>query len=642
MGFRTVAIYSDVDINSLHVAMADETVLIGNSMSSDSYLNITKIVNTCKKLGVKYVHPGWGFLSENYHFVEALEADGIIFVGPSSKSIKLIGDKISSKVVSQKVGVNIAQTSEGSLKDANEAIKFASKVNYPIILKASSGGGGKGIRVVYNVAEMNNAFDSVKNEAKNSFGDDRIFAEKYIEEPKHIEVQILGDKQGNIVYLGERDCSIQRNKQKIIEETPCPILDEKTREKMFTQAVALAKEVGYFSVGTLEFLLDEDKNFYFMEMNTRLQVEHTITEMVTGLDLVEQMLLVAQNKPLSFTQKDINIKGWAMECRINAEDPSRNFLPSSGRISKYIEPEKIDGVRVDTGVYEGYSVSMFYDNMLSKLIVHGNDRKDVIEKMQNALGSYYIDGISVNTPFLEAIMYNDRFREGNFNIDFLKKEFSGGFASSVIDSREESVLISASLYIYLLNSIRFNNISGQVVAKNRLEQQNSLVCDVNGNRYLCKITKGNNVLSVDYGIGFAALETNWYFGNNIFRATINDKLENIKILSDNKTGDIRLQYMGNTFNVLIRSSRISELEKYIPTQRIVKKPKYLKAPITGKIVKMMVKIDDEIKIGEELLIIEAMKMENIIRAEYDCFIKDIKYKSDDLVYSDDIIIEFEY
>lgn len=642
MGLRTVAVYSESDINSLHVAMADESVLLGGATSADSYLNMDKIVNVCKKLGVKYVHPGWGFLSENYKFVELLDKEKIIFIGPSANSMKLIGDKISSKEISGKIGVSILKTSKGILKSVGEVKETALDIGYPVILKASAGGGGKGIRICYSENEIENAFESVRNEAKNSFGDDRIFMEKFIENPKHIEIQLLGDKFGNIVCLGERDCSIQRNNQKIIEEAPCVTIDERTRFKMYAQAIALAKEVGYFSVGTLEFLMDAEKNFYFMEMNTRLQVEHTVTEMITGLDLVEQMVKVARGEKLEFTQQDIKLDGFAMECRINAEDPSRGFLPSSGRISKYLEPEKDAGVRVDTGVYEGCFVSMFYDNMLSKLIVHGKDRNATIEKMQMALGSFFIDGVLTNIPFLEAITYNNTFRSGEFNTGFIKKEFLGSFSNTLLDKSESDILIASVMYMHVLSLERLRNISGQITTNKKSVRYDGLVCDVNGTKYFCKISKVNDAFVVNYDNNFISVKTNWYFGDDIFRAEINGKLVNVRVIENDKSGGFKIQYAGVLVNVSVRTPRISELEKFMPTRKSVKKPKNLKAPITGKIVKFFVENESEVKMGGQLLVIEAMKMENVIRTDFDVCVKNIKYKVGDLVGIGEVIMDFEY
>ena len=639
MGLGTIAVYSEADINSLHVQMADEAILLGGPLSSESYLDIKKIINACKKTGAKYVHPGWGFLSENAKFAQALEKEGIVFVGPSPDAMKLMGDKIRSKKLAKSAGVSTVPGDNSVLADVKEAENVAKKIGYPVILKASAGGGGKGIRVVYKKEELPIAFESVKSEAKNSFGDDRIFMEKFIENPRHIEVQVIGDKFGNVVCLGERECSIQRNHQKVVEEAPSSFVDEKTRKKMYAQAVALCKKVNYYSAGTIEFMMDKNKYFYFLEMNTRLQVEHGITEYITGVDLVELMIKVAMGEKLPFKQKDIKLNGWAIESRINAEDPSRGFLPSSGRISKYIEPEKNENVRVDTGVYEGYSISMYYDSMIAKLLTYGKDRDEAIQRMRESLGSFYIDGISHNMSFLEAIMYNEKFKKGDISTNFIKQEFSKGFSGLSIGSKDEGVLIGTAMYMFIANATRLLSISGQVNSKKELAEK--WVLDLNGNKYLCNVSKTSKGLSVEYGNGFSLVETIWQFGDSIFRGKINGNPVNVKIMSDNKAGDFKLQFMGSDVNISIRSTRVSELEKYMPVLEFDKKITKLKAPITGKITKFLVKEGDEIKAGMELVIIEAMKMENIIRAEQDVKIKKINFEDGSLVGVGEILIEFE-
>lgn len=639
MGLGTVAVYSEADINSLHVQMADEAILLGGPLSSESYLDIKKIVNACKKTGAKYVHPGWGFLSENAKFAQALEKEGIIFVGPSPEAMKLMGDKIRSKKLAKSAGVSTVPGDNSVLADVKEAENAAKKIGYPVMLKASAGGGGKGIRVVYKKEELPMAFESVKSEAKNSFGDDRIFMEKFIENPRHIEIQVIGDKFGNIVCLGERECSIQRNHQKVVEEAPSSFVDEKTRKKMYAQALALCKKVNYYSAGTIEFMMDKNKDFYFLEMNTRLQVEHGITEFITGVDLVELMIKVAMNEKLPFKQKDIKLTGWSMESRINAEDPSRGFLPSSGRISKYIEPEKSKNVRVDTGVYEGYSISMYYDSMIAKLLTYGESRDEAIQRMRESLGSFYIDGISHNMSFLEAIMYNEKFKKGDISTNFIKEEFSKGFSGLTISSKDEGVLIGTAMYMFIANATRLLSISGQVNSKKELAEK--WVLDLNGNKYLCNVSKTAKGLSVEYGNGFSLVETTWQFGDSIFRGKINGNSVNVKIMSDNKAGDFRLQFMGSDVNISIRSTRVSELEKYMPVLEFDKKITKLKAPITGKITKFLVKEGDEVKAGMELVIVEAMKMQNVIRAEQDVKIKKINFEDGSLVGVGEILIEFE-
>lgn len=638
MGLKTIAVYSEADMNSLHVQMADEAVLLGGPLSSESYLDIKKIVNACKKTGAKYVHPGWGFLSENAKFAQALEKEDVVFVGPSVEAIKMMGDKIRSKKLAKGAGVDIVPGDNNVLTSVKESEEIAKKIGYPVILKASAGGGGKGIRVVYKKEELPTAFESVKNEAKNSFGDDRIFMEKYIENPRHIEIQVIGDKFGNIICLGERECSIQRNNQKVIEESPSSFVDERTRKKMYAQAVALCKKVDYYSAGTIEFMMDKNKNFYFLEMNTRLQVEHGVTEFVTGVDLVELMIKVAMDEKLPFKQRDIKLTGWAMESRINAEDPTRGFLPSSGRISKYIEPERSENVRIDSGVYEGYSISMFYDSMIAKLLTYGKDRNEAIQRMREALGSFYIDGISHNMSFLEAIMYNEKFKKGDISTSFIKQEFSKGFSGLAIENKDEGVLIGTAIYMYIMNVTRLLGISGQVSSKRELAEK--WVADLNGNKYLCNVAKTAKGISVEYGTGFSLVETSWQFGDSVFRGEVNGRPINVKIMKDDRSGNFKLQFMGSVVDLTIRSTRVSELEKYMPIAEPEKKPTKLKAPITGKVIKFLVKEGQEVKAGSELVIIEAMKMENLIRADQDIKIKKINFKDGSLIGVGEILIEF--
>lgn len=639
MGLKTIAVYSEADMNSLHVQMADEAILLGGPLALESYLDIKKIINACKKVGAKYVHPGWGFLSENAKFAQALEKEGLVFVGPSVESIKAMGDKMRSKKLAKSAGVNIVPGDNSVLTSVKEAEETAKKIGYPVIMKASAGGGGKGIRVIFKKEELPIAFESVKNEAKNNFGDDRIFMEKYIENPRHIEIQVLGDKHGNVVCLGERECSIQRNNQKVVEEAPSSFVDERTRKKMYAQTVALAKKVGYFSAGTIEFLMDKKKNFYFMEMNTRLQVEHGVTELITGLDIVELMIKVAMGEKLPLKQKDIKLNGWAMESRVNAEDPTRGFLPSSGRISKYIEPERNENVRVDTGVYEGYTISMFYDSMIAKLLTYGKNRNEAIQRMSESLGSFFIDGISHNMSFLEAIMYNEKFKKGDISTSFLKQEFSKGFSEDQILTKNEGVLIGAAIYMYVMNSNRLLGISGRVNSKMELAEK--WVADINGNRFLCNVAKTAKGLSVEYGSGFSLVETSWQFGDNVFRGDVNGKSVNVKILDDNKTGNFKLQFMGSNTLISVRSTRVSELEKYMPIPEPEAKPTKLKAPVTGKIVKFLVKEGQEIQAGTELVIIEAMKMQNLIKADHDLKIKKINFKDGALIGVGEVLIDFE-
>lgn len=641
MGMATVAIYSEVDYNSLHVQMADEAVLVGAAPANDSYLNIKKIINIAKKTGATYVHPGYGFLSENAKFAQELEKEGIILIAPPASAIKKMGDKIESKKIAKKAKVGVVPGFDGIIKNSEEAVKIAQKIGLPIMIKASAGGGGKGMRRVDEIEDVKEAFEVATNEAMNSFGDGRVFIEKFIENPRHIEIQVIGDKYGNIVCLGERECSIQRNNQKIIEEAPSSFVDKRTRLKMYKQAVALCKEVGYYSAGTIECMMDKDKNFYFLEMNTRLQVEHGVTELITGVDLVELMIRVAKGEKLPFKQDDIKFDGWAMESRICSEDPSRNFLPSLGRINKYLEPNFVDGVRIDSGVYEGYEITSFYDSMICKLLTHGKDRDDCIEKMQSALGGFFIDGVAHNISFLETIVYNEKFRSGNISTNFIRQEFSSGFSNNELESKQKDVLISVALYMFFNYQKRVNSITGGLRNVNK-KFSNKWVVDVDGRKFLCNVDDNNGEnFNVDYGSGYSTLVTAWQYGDNVFRCSVNGNKVNVKILSDDYAGNYVFQYMGSVINITIRNTRISELEQFIPITTKKEKPTCLKSPIGGRIVRIKVRDGDSVLVGGELCSIEAMKMENMIRSEFDLTVKKILIKSDDIVSVGEVLMEFE-
>lgn len=640
MGIKTVAIYSDADINSLFVQMADEAVNIGASPSSQSYLNVDKILGAVKKTGATMVHPGYGFLSENRNFAEALAKSGVIFVGPSVYSIEMMGDKIQSKKIALEAKVSSVPGHLGVIKDAKEAIEVAQQIGFPVMVKASAGGGGKGMRIVNSVDEISEAFLSASNEARNSFSDDRVFIEKFIENPRHIEIQVLADKHGNIVCLGERECSIQRNNQKVIEEAPSPFLDEKTRQKMYEQSKALAQKVKYHSAGTVEYIMDKNKNFYFLEMNTRLQVEHPVTELVTGLDVVELMIKIALDQKLPFKQEDIKLNGWAIESRIYAEDPARGFLPSSGRINLYIEPEENENIRVDSGVYEGGEVSMFYDAMIAKLCSYGSNRVEAIEHMRHALGSYAIGGVSHNISFLETIMKNEKFIKGDLSTSFIKNEFPAGFLGSELDTEIKEVLLVVAMQIFLKNYQRNSKINGQL--RNRKKQiSDRWVVGMDENYYLVNIIANEeNYLKIECDKKEIELKTSWNNGEKLFRGMVNEKNIGVKIRENNNTGSYLLQCSGLDAFVSVFSPRIAELNKFMP--KIIKnaKPTNLTSPITGKIIRFKVEEGQEIKAGQELVIIEAMKMENIIRSDHDVKISKIKFKEGESVGIGQIIIEY--
>lgn len=641
MGITTVAVYSEADANALHVLMADESVFLGGSLAYESYLDIKKIVNAAKRVGATYVHPGYGFLSENSKFAAALEKEGIIFIAPPVDAIKKMGDKIQSKKIAKDAGVNVVPGYTGVIKDYDEAVKIAEKIGFPVMIKASAGGGGKGMRMVNKKEDVKEAFESSTNEAINNFGDGRVFVEKYIENPRHIEIQVIGDKFGNIICLGERECSIQRNNQKVIEEAPSFFIDEKTRKKMYSQAVSLCKKVGYYSAGTVECMMDKNKNFYFLEMNTRLQVEHGVTELITGLDIVELMIRIARGEKLPFTQKDIVLKGWAMESRICAEDPARDFLPSSGRLNKYIEPTGIENVRVDSGVYEGCEVSAFYDSMIAKLLTYADNRKDCIEKMQQALGSFYINGISHNMSFVETIMYNERFKKGDINTNFIKQEFSAGFKNNEIEEKNKNIIASISLFMFYKNYVRILDIGMQTFNKKRVQPNTKWVVDVDNRKYLCNADLREKSFNVDCNGNYLTILSSWQHGDSVFRGKINGEEISAKILEDDRGGGYLIQYKGYAVQVRIRDTRTSELEQFMPVVNKNKISKNLKAPITGKIVKIKVHEGDTVVAGTELCSIEAMKMENIIRAENNVIIKKIYNNVGDSISVNGLIMDFE-
>lgn len=640
MGIKTVAVYSDADTNSLFVQMSDEAVNIGPSPSSQSYLNVTKILEAVKKTGATMVHPGYGFLSENRKFAEALDKAGVIFVGPSTYSIEMMGDKIESKKIAIAAGVSTVPGHMGVIKDPHEAIDIAKKIGFPVMVKASAGGGGKGMRIVWKAEEMEEAFISASNEARNSFSDDRVFIEKFIEDPRHIEIQVLADKYGNIVCLGERECSIQRNNQKVIEEAPSPFIDEKTRAKMYEQSKALAATVKYFSAGTIEYIMDKNKNFYFLEMNTRLQVEHPVTELVTGFDIVALMIKIALGEKLPFKQEDVRLNGWAMESRIYAEDPSRGFLPSSGRINLYMEPEESENVRVDTGVYEGGEVSMFYDAMIAKLCSYGKNRDEAIKHMKQALGSFVIGGVSHNISFLETIMQNERFIKGNITTSFIKEEFSSGFSGNEISSHSEEVFITSALHIFLKNYERNAMMTGQL--RNREKQiSERWVIMVDEKSFLVNVIERRpDYLKVECDRKEVELVSSWNNGEKLFRAVINNDNVAVRIRENNNTGSYLMQYLGSDAFVTVFSPRIAELSKFMPKIQKNAKPVNMTSPITGKIIRFKVKEGDEIKAGQELVVIEAMKMENIIRSDHDVKIGKIKFKEGEPVGIGQVVMDF--
>ena len=630
MGIKTVAIYSDADESALHADLADEAVSIGGSSSSESYLVIEKIIDACKETKADAVHPGYGFLSENEEFAKALKENEIAFIGPNHKAIVSMGDKIESKKIAEEANVNVIPGYTKAIKDEKEAVKIAQRIGYPVMLKASAGGGGKGMRVVNNDDECADGFQRAKNESQASFGDDRIFAEKFITEPHHIEIQILADKKGNAVFLGERECSIQRRHQKVVEEAPSPFINDQTRQEMGAQAIALSKAVDYESAGTVEFIVDKDQNFYFLEMNTRLQVEHPVTEMVTGIDLVEQMIRVAYGEELKIKQSDIKTNGWAIESRVYAEDPYREFMPSIGRLSKYLTPEHSKNVRVDTGIREGSEVSMFYDPMIAKLITHGENRDAAIENMMNAIDQYVIDGLSHNLNFLSSIMQNKTFQSGYTTTDFIEQEYSEGFKGELISEEDFEIFASILGACHLIDQMKLNflheNEKKYVVSFEKQSIQININRD--GDNFVSNVNNNEYHLSLNSQ-------------SNDPRITCLVNGQNMVVQVRKESPRYQLIHKGKIVMALISEQRVAELNELMPEKIPQDMSKFLLSPMPGLLIKVCVKEGQEVKAGEELAVVEAMKMENSLRASKDLKIKSILGSEGDNLSVDQKILEFE-
>ncbi|MAI13034.1 MAG: acetyl/propionyl-CoA carboxylase subunit alpha [Rhodospirillaceae bacterium] len=643
MGIATVAVYSDADADALHVRLADEAIAIGGSASSESYLVIEKILDAIKQTGAQAVHPGYGFLSENATFAEKLAEEGIIFIGPGVKAIAAMGDKIESKKIAAGAGVNTVPGYVGVLADDKEAVKVAAEIGFPVMIKASAGGGGKGMRVAFNEKEVKEGFRAAVSEAASSFGDDRVFIEKFIEDPRHIEIQIIADSAGNTVYLGERECSIQRRHQKVIEEAPSPFLDSKTREAMGEQAVLLAKSVDYKSAGTVEFIVDKNKNFYFLEMNTRLQVEHPVTECITGLDLVELMIQVAVGDNLPIKQKDVQLNGWALETRVYAEDPYRNFLPSTGRLTQYKSPEGLDGVRIDTGVFEGSEISMFYDPMISKLITYGKNREDAIEKMALALDQYRIRGVNHNIEFLSALMSHDRFKSGELTTAFIDEEFPKGFNGIQITQNDKETLYAVAIGFEIKRRARNANITGRANLPRRAgseQDRYTRLVIIDGNHKTdAKAQLKNGSCIVDMNKNKYDLNGNFEPGTDIFEGQINKK--SIVLQVDYDGSKYSLRKGGWQATIKIIDKKIDRLMDLMPNKVRPDMSNFLLSPMPGLLVSVAVKEGDKIEAGQELAIVEAMKMENVMKAESDAIVAKIHATPGTTLGVDQPIIEFE-
>jgi propionyl-CoA carboxylase alpha chain len=639
MGIATVAVYSEADRDARHVALADEAVLIGPPPSRDSYLVMDRILQACRDTGAEAVHPGYGFLSENAAFCGLLESNGIVFIGPKTKSIEAMGDKIASKKLAKAARVNTIPGFTGVIETADQAVGIARELGYPVMIKASAGGGGKGLRVAWSDTETHEGYQSCRNEAKAAFGDDRVFIEKFIEEPRHIEIQVLGDAHGNTVYLWERECSIQRRHQKVIEEAPSPFLDEATRHAMGKQAVALARAVDYQSAGTVEFVVGKDQSFYFLEMNTRLQVEHPVTEMITGLDLVEQMIRVAAGEKLAFGQKDIALNGWAMECRINAEDPFRGFLPSIGRLVKYIPPPETERqVRVDTGVYEGGEIPMYYDSMIAKLITHGASREQAIARMRDALNAFVIRGVSTNIPFQAALMQHPRFVSGQFHTGFIAEEYPKGFRSEDVPHDDPALLVCVAAAIHRRYMERAAGISGQMAGHERVVPEAWTVM-MNGEPHEVSVTSLAGGQTVRYkGETFTVL-SDWSFGHPIFRGSVNGRQVCLQV--ERRNLNYRLIHRGTQVDTMVLTARAAELLRLMPRKPPPDLSRFLVSPMPGLLTEVVARVGQEVKAGEKLAVIEAMKMENVLRAETDATVKALLAKPGESLAVEQPIIEFE-
>ena len=638
LGIKTVAVYSDADDGALHMRMADEAIHIGPSAAAESYLVIDKIVAACKKTGAQAVHPGYGFLSENRAFAAALKEAGIAFIGPNPDAIYAMGDKIESKKLAKQAGVSTVPGYLGAIATTADAVKIATEIGFPVMIKASAGGGGKGMRIARSADEVAQGFSSATNEAKNSFGDDRVFIEKYIEQPRHIEIQVLGDKHGNVIYLGERECSIQRRHQKVIEEAPSPFLDEKTRKAMGEQAVALAKTVNYDSAGTVEFIVGPDRSFYFLEMNTRLQVEHPVTELITGIDLVEQMIRVAANEKLSIAQADVKLNGWAVEARVYAEDPLRGFLPSTGRLVRWRTAPESDVIRNDTGVVEGSEISMFYDPMISKLCSYGKDRDEAIFTLSAALDETWIAGIGHNVNFLSAVLDHPRFREGRLSTNFIAEEWPAGYGGTVLPEGRQSAMLAVAALLHIRNEFRARHLGGKLGLPD-WEPGAEWIAVLNKVEYPLHVANAEGGIDVKVGKGKALkVRSDWKPGQPFFRGSVNGQTVVARVSA--RPDGVRVVHGGAELDIAVRTPRAAELARLMPEKLPPDMSKFLLCPMPGLVVSINVAEGEPVKAGQALAVVEAMKMENVLRAERDGTVKKVNAKKGDSLAVDQVILEF--
>ena len=638
MGIKTVAVHSEADAGAPHVRIADQAVAIGPAPVAESYLVIDRIVAACAETGAEAVHPGYGFLAENAQFPEALAAQGIAFIGPGADAIRAMGDKIESKKLARAAGVNTIPGHLEVIADPDQAAKIARDIGYPVMVKASAGGGGKGMRLAACEAELSEGLRAAASEARTAFGDDRVFLEKFIEQPRHIEIQVLADGHGHCIHLGERECSIQRRHQKVIEEAPSPFLDEDGRQAMGAQAVALARAVGYQSAGTVEFVVDAAGNFYFLEMNTRLQVEHPVTELVTGIDLVEQMIRIAAGEPLQIGQADVRLDGWAIESRIYAEDPYRGFMPSAGRLKRFRPPPEEDGVRIDTGVAEGSEISLFYDPMIAKLCTHGAHREQAIDRMVGALDAFTVTGICHNVNFLAAICDHPRFRAGRLSTGFIDEEYPDGFAGAAPSPDTYRALVAVALCLHLRTAARDRAISGRV-ANPVSTVETDWVAAIGDDMIEVKAAAAGDGFAVEIDGVSLAVESAWQPGDMLFQGTVGDRPRSVQVepLADGH----RLTHRGTVLEVAVRRRRAAALATLMPRKQPADLSKYLRCPMPGLVVSVNVAVGQAFEAGHPLAVVEAMKMENVLRAEADGVVAEILTEPGASLAVDDVIMEFE-
>ncbi|XP_014637340.1 PREDICTED: propionyl-CoA carboxylase alpha chain, mitochondrial isoform X2 [Ceratotherium simum simum] len=646
MGIKTVAIHSDVDASSVHVKMADEAVCVGLAPTSKSYLNMDAIMEAIKKTRAQAVHPGYGFLSENKEFAKCLAAEDVIFIGPDTHAIQAMGDKIESKLLAKKAKVNTIPGFDGVVKDADEAVRIAREIGYPVMIKASAGGGGKGMRIAWNDEETRDGFRFSSQEAASSFGDDRLLIEKFIDNPRHIEIQVLGDKHGNALWLNERECSIQRRNQKVVEEAPSIFLDSETRRAMGEQAVALAKAVRYSSAGTVEFLVDSKKNFYFLEMNTRLQVEHPVTECITGLDLVQEMIRVAKGYPLRHKQADIPINGWAVECRVYAEDPYKSFgLPSIGRLSQYQEPIHLPGVRVDSGIQPGSDISIYYDPMISKLITYGSDRTEALKRMEDALDNYVIRGVTHNIALLREVIINSRFIEGDINTKFLSDVYPDGFKGHKLTENERNQLLAIASSLFVASQLRaqhFQEHENSRVPIIKPQVANwELSIKLHDEVHTVVASNSGPMFSVEVDGSKLNVTSTWNLASPLLSVNVDGTQRMIQCLSREAGGNMSIQFLGTVYKVHILTKLAAELNKFMLEKAAEDTSSILRSPMPGVVVAVSVQPGDMVAEGQEICVIEAMKMQNSMTAGKTGKVKSVHCKAGDTVGEGDLLVELE-